>query len=122
MSWESFVSNRLPLLKLPEDLLESLRKGKIAYTKAKAIAKIYDAEAREKLLDEAIESSLSLTQINERVADILPKKEKYDLRNRFDATYKQVRQAKDIWQDSQKQKKLKSLLKQLEKLIESPEE
>ena len=122
MSWESFVSNRLPLLKLPEDLLESLRKGKIAYTKAKAISKIVDADEREKLLEEAIESSLSLTQINERVADILPKKEKYDLRNRFDATYKQVRQAKDIWQDSQKQKKLKSLLKQLEKLIESPEE
>ena len=38
MSWESFVSNRLPLLKLPEDLLESLRKGEIAYTKAKANA------------------------------------------------------------------------------------
>ena len=36
MSWESFVSNRLPLLKLPEDLLESLKKGEIAYTKAKA--------------------------------------------------------------------------------------
>ena len=121
MSWQSFVSNRLPLLKLPEDLLESLRKGKIAYTKAKAIAKIFDAEAREKLLDEAIECSLSLTQIQERVADILPKKEKYDLRNRFDATYKQVRKAKDIWQDPQKQKKLKSLLKQLEKLMEASE-
>jgi ParB family chromosome partitioning protein len=118
MSWESFVSNRLPLLKLPEDLLESLRKGKIAYTKAKAIAKIYDADERKKLLDEAISSSLSLTQINERVADILPKKEKYDLRNRFDDTYKQVRKAKGIWQDPQKQKKLKLLLRQLQNLID----
>ena len=118
MSWESFVSNRLPLLKLPEDLLESLQKGEIAYTKAKAIAKIYDAEAREKLLDEAISSSLSLTQIQERVAAITPKKEKYELRDRFDATYKQVRKAKSVWQDPQKQKKLKSLLKQLEKLME----
>ena len=76
MSWESFVSNRLPLLKLPEDLLESLRKGKIAYTKAKAIAKIYDADEREKLLNEAIESSLSLTQINERVAAITSQERK----------------------------------------------
>ena len=121
MSWQSFVSNRLPLLKLPEDLLESLRKGKIAYTKAKAIAKIYDAEARKKLLDEAIESSLSLTQINERVAAMTPKK-KYELRDRFDATYKQVRKTKSVWQDPQKQKKLKSLLKQLEKLMEASEE
>ncbi len=121
MSWQSFVSNRLPLLKLPEDLLESLREGKIAYTKAKAISKIMDADARKNLLDEAIKSSLSLTQINERVEPITPKKEKYDLRNRFDATYKQVRKTKSIWQDPQKQKKLKSLLKQLEKLNESPE-
>ena len=118
MSWESFVSNRLPLLKLPEDLLESLREGKIAYTKAKVIAKIEDAEARNKLLDEAIQSSLSLTQIQDRVANILPKKEKYELRNRFDATYKQVRKTKSIWQDPQKQKKLKSLLRQLQNLID----
>ena len=62
MSWESFVSNRLPLLKLPEDLLESLRKGEIAYTKAKAISKIVDADERRKLLQEAIEFSFSLTQ------------------------------------------------------------
>ena len=76
-----------------------------------AVAKIYDAEARKKLLDEAISSSLSLTQINERVAAITPKKEKYEVcANRFDATYKQVRKAKGIWQDPQKQKKLKSLL------------
>ena len=39
MSLESFVSNRLPLLKLPEEILEALRQGKIEYTKAKAIAK-----------------------------------------------------------------------------------
>ena len=73
-------------------------------------------------MEEAIESSLSLTQIQERVAAITPKKEKYDLRNRFDATYKQVRKAKSIWQDPQKQKKLKSLLKQLENLIKDSEQ
>ena len=120
MSWQSFVSNRLPLLKLPEDLLESLRKGEIAYTKAKAISKIVDADEREKLLQEAINLSLSLTQIKERVAEMAPKK-KYELRDRFDSTYKQVRKAKEIWQDPQKQKKLKSLLKQLEKLMEVSE-
>jgi ParB family chromosome partitioning protein len=65
--------------------------------------------------------SLSLTQINEKVAAMTPKK-KYELRDRFDATYKQVRKAKGIWQDPQKQKKLKSLLRQLEKLIEEESE
>ncbi|EAM48202.1 ParB/RepB/Spo0J family partition protein (plasmid) [Crocosphaera watsonii WH 8501] len=42
MEWESFVSNRLPLLRLPLDVLEALRQGKIEYTKAKAIARLKD--------------------------------------------------------------------------------
>jgi len=35
ISWQSFVRTRLPLLKLPEDILEALRSGQIEYTKAK---------------------------------------------------------------------------------------
>ncbi|MGK7874865.1 MAG: ParB/RepB/Spo0J family partition protein [Xenococcaceae cyanobacterium] len=119
MSWESFVSNRLPLLKLPEEVLEALRKGKIAYTKAKALSKVADGEARKKLLDEAIKSSLSLSQIRERVAAIAPKEEKEDLRSRLDNTYKRVRKVKNLWQDPKKRRKLQSLLAQLEKLIEA---
>jgi ParB family chromosome partitioning protein len=118
MSLESFMTHRLRLLNLPPEILEALKQGQIAYTKAKAIAKLDDADARKKLLDEAIQSSLSLTQIQERVADIIPRKEKYDLRNRFDATYKQVRKTKSLWQDPKKKRKLKSLLRQLEKLME----
>ena len=119
MSWESFVSNRMPLLKLPEEVLEALRKGEIAYTKAKAISKVADEEARKKLLDEAIESSLSLSRIREMVAQIVPKEEKEDLKNRFDATYRRVRKVKDVWSDPKKKRKLQSLLAQLEKLIEA---
>lgn len=37
MSWESFVTNRLPLLNLPKDILNVLRSGQIAYTKAKVL-------------------------------------------------------------------------------------
>ncbi len=118
MSWESFVSNRLPLLKLPEEVLEALRKGEIAYTKAKAISKVADGEARKELLDEAIESSLSLSRIRERVAAMAPQEEKEDLKSRFDATYKRVRKVKDLWSDPKKKRKLQSLLAQLEKLIE----
>ncbi len=40
LSWESFVSSRLPLLKLPQDILSVLQQGKIEYTKAKTIARI----------------------------------------------------------------------------------
>lgn len=67
MNWKSFVTNRLPLLKLPEDILEVLRQGKIAYTKARAIAKIKDEQQRNKLIDEAVTQNLSLAQIKEKI-------------------------------------------------------
>ncbi|MGK7957534.1 MAG: ParB/RepB/Spo0J family partition protein, partial [Crocosphaera sp.] len=37
---ESFRTNRLPLLNLPDDVLQVLRQGRLDYTKAKAIAKL----------------------------------------------------------------------------------
>lgn len=44
MNWKSFLTSRLLLLKLPSDVLEDLRQGKIAYTKAKAIASVKDEQ------------------------------------------------------------------------------
>lgn len=63
----SFMSNRLPLLNLPTEILAALRQGKIAYTKAVAIAKLDDAEQRQALLEEAIGQKLTLSQIRSRI-------------------------------------------------------
>src|SRR5918912_1104556 len=52
MTWESFVNNRLPLLNLPENILQALRSGAIAYTKARTIARIRDKTEREAVLRE----------------------------------------------------------------------
>ena len=54
MAWESFANNRLPLLNLPEDILEALRKGSLEYTKAKAIAQIKETSERIAFLEQAI--------------------------------------------------------------------
>lgn len=117
MSWESFISNRLPLLKLPNDILEALRSGRIAYTKAKAISKIKDETERITLLEEAIAQSLSLSQIRERLvqARSLPEGD-HTLKSRMDMTYRRLLQAK-FWDDSSKQKKLEKLLAQMEALL-----
>lgn len=73
MTWESFVKNRLPILKLPDDILFALHMGDIEYTKAKEIAKLRkDDEARQQLLEEAIALCLSLNQIKERVKAMKP--------------------------------------------------
>ncbi len=58
MTWKSFVETRLPLLKLPEELLEALHSGQIAYTKAKAISKVKDSSQRKALLSSAISEHL----------------------------------------------------------------
>jgi ParB family transcriptional regulator, chromosome partitioning protein len=117
MSWESFISNRLPLLKLPNDILEALRSGRIAYTKAKAISKIKDETERLTLLEEAIAQSLSLSQIRERLKQVRPVIEgEKTLKSRMDVTYRRLLQAK-FWDDSSKQKKLEKLLAQMEALL-----
>lgn len=118
MELDSFISNRLPLLNLPEEILEALRRGQIEYTKAKAIAKVQDEGTRGKILETAIAESLSLSKIRELIKDTKPTKQQSDLRNRFDLTYKKAKKAKKLWNNTKKQKQLESLLTKLEKLIE----
>ena len=40
ITWQSFVSHRLPLLSLPDELLDALRTGKLTYSKARAIGRL----------------------------------------------------------------------------------
>jgi ParB family chromosome partitioning protein len=116
MSWESFTSNRLPLLNLPADILEALRAGRIEYTKAKEIAKLESESERQELLEEAIASSLSLSQIRERIKASQPPPDRGEFAERIDATTKRVKKSK-VWENPSKRRKLESLLKQLEELI-----
>ncbi len=118
MELDSFIGNRLPLLNLPEDVLEALRSGKIEYTKAKAIASVKDEAARKQLLEDAIANSLSLSQIRSLIKESKPAKQQEELRSRFDNTYKQVKKAKNLWSNAKKRKQLESLLARLEKLID----
>ncbi len=121
MEWTSFVSNRLPLLKLPEDVLNALQEGRIAYTKAQAISRVKDPSQRESLLEEAISAELSLTQIKEKINSIKPASDDHadaalSLKQQFDQTYRQVRKSK-VWDDPKNKKKLEKLLTELNSLL-----
>ncbi len=119
LSWESFVTSRLPLLKLPQDILSVLQQGKIEYTKAKTIARIKDEALRKQLIQEVVASSLSLSQLRQRVKEIQPNFQKEEIFNRLDNTYKQVKKSKKLLlSNPRKRKKLDSLLAQIEKLFE----
>ncbi len=119
LNWESFVKTRLPLLKLPQDILEVLREGKIEYTKAKAIASLKDEEARKELMAEAIANSLSLREIKERIKALNPQPQKEEIFNQLDYVSKRVKKSKKlILENPRKRKKLQSLLAQIDKLLE----
>lgn len=115
LTTESFRKHRLPLLNLPEDILDALRQGRIEYTKAQAIAKLKDLEQRQELLEEAIAQELSLSQIKERIQSLKPLPEE-SLKTRFDSTYKQVKKS-NAWDDPKKRKQLEKLLAQMESLL-----
>ena len=119
MTWESFVNNRLPLLNLPEDVLEALQQGKIAYTKAQAIARVKNEEQRKDLLKKAIIQGLSLAQIKERVDSFKFSAAAADqplLKTQIDDVLKLAKRSK-IWDDPKKQKKLEKVLADLRLLI-----
>lgn len=123
MQWSSFVKHRLPLLKLPVEILEALRTGKIAYTKAQAISKIKDEAVRNQLLDEAIANNLSLSQIKEKIQALKPQPDsKPDLTEKLSQRLTKISRLvkkNQIGSNSKKRKQLETLLVKLENLLES---
>lgn len=122
--WESFITSRLPLLKLPSEILDVLRQGRIEYTKAQAIAKVKDEIARQELLNRAIDQGLSLVQIRELIAALpQPQSAKQDqnynqnkLKIQVDTTLRSLKKS-NVWSDPKKQKRLEKLMQQIESLI-----
>ncbi|MGB3204759.1 MAG: ParB/RepB/Spo0J family partition protein [Crinalium sp.] len=141
-TWETFIKTRLPLLKLPEDVLEALSQGQIEYTKARAIAQIKDPEGRIELLETAIAEGLSLKEIKKRVAEIKKateaeleqdaenedeetdetgeKPDKADkpesLKSEMNKVYNALKKSK-VWKDKNKQDQLQKILSDMESLL-----
>jgi ParB family chromosome partitioning protein len=117
----SFRTNRLPLLKLPPDILESTRKGEIEYSKARLIGRVGDASKRSKLLEEAISGSLSREEIQQKVREMAPStKSKASPKGleRMSALYTQAKKS-GVWKDGEKRKQLEQLLDEMEKILSS---
>lgn len=69
MTWQSFIANKLPVLKWPDDVLEQTKMGAIAFENAKIIARLKDGKERKKLLKKAIAQSLSNAEIKKCIKD-----------------------------------------------------
>ncbi|MHC5739404.1 ParB/RepB/Spo0J family partition protein [Nostoc sp.] len=120
LSAESFRTNRLPLLNLPEDIKEALQKGSIEYTKARAIAKVKENAKRAPLLQAAIKENLSLTEIQLLIRDILAQ-EKADTTPSLKTQYKELSKqlgSSKVWDNPKKKKALEKLLNQIKVLLD----
>lgn len=113
---DSFRSNRLPLLNLPDNILDALRQGQIEYTKDRAISQLKDEELRKELLEKVIEENLSVREIREYIQATKPLRHRDPLVERVKLVYKKMEQTR--WEDSRKRKTLEKLLRQLEELME----
>jgi ParB family transcriptional regulator, chromosome partitioning protein len=117
MSWLSFTCNRLPLLNLPEEILNAIRDGSIAYTKALAIARLKDKTQRLALLHQTITDNLSLNQIRAYIKAIKPKPDVQSPKVLLTTLHQRLLKAK-LWEDPQRWAQAQTLLAELEALLD----
>lgn len=116
VSWQSFLSSRLRLLKLPPEILSAIRESKLQYTKALEVAKVKDSEMRQQLLEEAISQNLSMIDIKTWVRKTnTTKLEEPTVVSRLDEVYKRVKKSKAL-ENPKNAKLLQKIIEQMEKL------
>lgn len=113
-NWQSFVANKMGVLKLSDDLLSAVRRGEVAYTKANALRRVKDAEARAELLNLAKDKSLE--ELRELVRQRVEQSpgEPHRLRTRLNdvARHKRLETLPD-----KKHKRALKLIEELERLL-----
>jgi ParB family chromosome partitioning protein len=114
VSWASFIKTRLPLLKLPKDVLTVFNRGELDYTKALALARVANDSIRAQILEEAIRENLSFAAIKERINVYRPSKTA-SLKGEFRSL---LQKKSTVWNDPKKSKKIRELLEQLQRLID----
>lgn len=118
LKWRSFVVNQLPILSLPQLILQPIREGTLAYTKAMAIARLKQPTQQKKLLKDALSDDLSVQDIRERIRQLTPPSSKTDdFPQRFSALGKRLRQSR-AWEDPSKKSQIETLMKKLEGLLQ----
>lgn len=68
ISLSTFITSRLPLLKLPANILQAYNAGQLEYTKAMALSRVEDELQRQELLEEVVDQGLSLSALKAKIA------------------------------------------------------
>jgi len=119
----SFRTNRLPLLKLPEEIFTAIAEGKIAYSKARLIARVDDKKAREELLTDTISQNLSQRDLQQKIRELkTPKERRLSKTDKviihFEQSCKQAKKNQKTL-DKDKFEQIERLLKEIDALIKN---
>lgn len=119
----SFRTNRLPLLKLPQDILTAIGQSQLEYSKARLLGRVQDEAMRSELLQSAITEQLTREELQQRVRAMQPSlgqsantEAEVEVVARLKTVYQKAKQPKQ-WSNAKKRKKLERLLGELEKLL-----
>ncbi len=117
-SISSFYTHRLPLLRLPEDLLNTVRQGRLEYTKELAIAKVKDGTTRADLIEKAVAENLSLAQLGAVVKELRSNgsHKQPDIAVRASVVAQALRKRNAI-KDAATKRRVEKLLAQLEEIL-----
>lgn len=117
-SVNSFYANRLSLLRYPEDLLQAMREHGLAYTKARVLARLKDARARRELLSRVLQVDLSVEELEQQVrAQLERARASPGLYHDFSRIKRLVTKRRVEQLDAAGQKRLRQLMKEMEKLL-----
>jgi ParB family chromosome partitioning protein len=112
---ESFRTNWLPILKLPNDILQVIRDGRIEYTKARAIGRIKNVSQRQQILGDAISQNLSIREIRRRIDAVTPTP-KSD-RQILGRIKRVERELKTVLGDPKRRERVEALLTEIESVL-----
>lgn len=139
-NWLSFIQHRLPLRRLPNDVLDALRQGQLEYTKARLISRLTSEilacseekalEIRKSILEKTINESLSLGTIRQLIQEQLKqiseeqnpelstKVSSPELQKLTQDTLKQLKTLRLETLSQEHQEQLKEKLSELSQLVE----
>lgn len=114
----TFVTSRLPLLNLPNDVLEAYSAGKLEYTKAVELGRVGDEALRQELLSETIKQKLSLAELKARIRPTTSPRTVTDRMEKIRGQIKSINQKSVSKLSKEQQQQLKKTIEDLEILLQ----
>ncbi|MEG3440390.1 ParB/RepB/Spo0J family partition protein [Pannus brasiliensis CCIBt3594] len=117
LTWKSFMTSRLPLRDLPEDLKDAIGCKKIEYSKARLLARVDDPTERDRLLNRAIAEKLSVTRLREELENSGALRRKPSEIQRVQNFGQKLKNSRP-WENPERWHKIEELLEQIEELLD----